>query len=66
MQLGRAKICCEVSMLSSHLALPRHGNLENVLHMFAFLKCRANSEMVFDPSDVDFDRDLFIRKDWDH
>ena len=34
--------------------------------MFAFLKCRANYEMVFDPSDVDFDRDLFIRKDWDH
>ena len=66
MELGRTDICCEVSMLSLHLALPRRGHLENKFHMFAFLKCHANSKMVFDPGDVDFDIALFPRKDWDY
>ena len=26
-ELGRVEICCELSMLSSHLALPRQGHL---------------------------------------
>ena len=63
-ELGRVDICCEVSMLSSHLALPRCGHLAQVLHMFAYLKYHANSEMVFDPSGVEFDRAQFSRKDW--
>ena len=29
-ELGRVDICCELSMLSSHLALPREGHLEQV------------------------------------
>ena len=32
--------------------------------MFAYLKSHANSEMVFDPSQVEFDKDLFPKKDW--
>lgn len=63
-ELGRADICCEVSMMSSHLALPRVGHLEQVLHIFAYLKKHSNSEMVFDPSQVDFDRSQFPDKDW--
>ena len=54
-ELGRVDICCEVSMLSSHLALPRCGHLAQVLHMFAYLKSHANSEMLYDPSCVEFD-----------
>ena len=30
MELGRVDICCELSMLSSHLALLRQGHLEEV------------------------------------
>jgi hypothetical protein len=37
-ELGRVDICLEVSMMSSHLALPREGHLEKVLHIFAHLK----------------------------
>ncbi len=33
---------------------------------FAYLKKHANSEMVFDPSEVDFDRELFPTKDWSY
>ena len=59
LELGRVDICCEVSMMSSHLALPLCGHLAQVLHMFAYLKSHANSEMVYEPSGVDFDRYQF-------
>ena len=32
--------------------------------MFAYLKSHANSEMVFDPSQVEFDKALFPKKYW--
>ena len=32
--------------------------------MFAYLKYHANSEMVYDPSGVEFDRAQSLRKDW--
>jgi hypothetical protein len=48
--LGRVDITTEVSMMSSHLALPRVGHLAQLFHIFAYLKKRHNAEMVFDPS----------------
>ena len=63
-ELGRVDICCELSMMSSHLELPRKRHLEEVLHMFAYLKNHANSKMVFDPSRVEFYKDLVPKKDW--
>ena len=46
--LGRVDICLEVSMMSSHLALPREGHLEQLYHIFAHIKKYYNTEMVFD------------------
>ena len=63
---GRADMDCEVSMMSSHLALPRVGHLKEVFHMFAYLKAHSNTELVFDPTPVDFDRNLFERQDWSY
>jgi hypothetical protein len=37
-ELGRVDICLEVSMMSSHLVLPREGHFAQVLHIFAYLK----------------------------
>ena len=51
-------------MMSSHLALPREGHLKEVLHIFAYLKNHTNSEMVFDPTPVEFDRSIFAKQDW--
>ena len=50
-ELGRVDICCEVSMLSSHLALPHEGHLDQLFHIFAYLKKYHNAKMVLDPSD---------------
>jgi hypothetical protein len=63
-ELGRVDICLEVSMLSSHLALPREGHLEQVFHIFAYLKKYHNTEIVYDPSDPCVKTSDFERKDW--
>ena len=62
-ELGRVDICLEVSMLSSHLAFPREGHLQQLFHMFAYLKRNQNSEMIFDTRDPVIDESLFNRKD---
>ena len=51
-------------MMSSHLALPREGHLEQVLHIFAYLKKYHNTELVYDPSDPVVDENDFERRDW--
>ena len=50
-ELGRVDIYLEVSMMSSHMAIPREGHLSQLFHTFAYLKKYHNTEMVFDPSD---------------
>ena len=63
-ELGRVDICLEVSMMSSHLALPREGHLEQVIHIFAHLDKYHNTELVYDPSDPVIDEDKYEAKDW--
>ena len=50
-ELGRVDINVEASMLSSHLAMPREGHMQELLHVFTYLKKHMNTEMVFDPSE---------------
>jgi hypothetical protein len=63
-ELGRVDICLECSILSSHLALPREGHLQQVLNIFGYLKKHHNTEIVFDPTLPVIDYRLFERKDW--
>ena len=65
-ELGRVDINVEVSMLSSCLALPRFGHLQQLFNVFAYLKKHFNTEMIFDPSDPDIDYDDFPKEDWSH
>ena len=58
-ELGRVDIHLEVSMMSSHLAMPREGHLEQVLRIFSHLKKYHNTELVFDPSDPVIDESQF-------
>ena len=61
---GRVDITTEISMLLSHLALPQEEHLSELLHIFAYLKKRSNSRMVFDPSYSTIDETRFERRDW--
>ena len=47
-KIGRVNITNEVSMISSHMAMPSEVHLEAVLHVFAFLCQNYNSTMAFE------------------
>ena len=63
-ELGRVDICLEVSMMSSYMAMPRWGHLQQVIHIFAHLKKFHNAELVYDPSDPVINEDEYEAKDW--
>ena len=49
-EIGRVDIITEVSTLASQTTIPREGHMDAVFHVFAYLKARYNSRMVFDPT----------------
>ena len=51
-------------MMVSHMALPREGYMEALLHIFGYLKKYHNTEMVYDPSDPVVDKMQFMMWDW--
>ena len=54
----------EVSLLSSHLALPQKGHLEAVFRIFPYLKIKNNSRMILDPTYFAIDMKDFKQCDW--
>ena len=63
-EMGRIDICCEVSQLSSFVAMPREGHLQQLYHLVAYLKRYHNARLVLDPSYPEIDDDDFIVQDW--
>ena len=63
--IGRIDILLEVSLLSSHLALPREGHLQQVYHMFAYLKNNIKLTFDFDPTHPSIVDSRFVQCDWD-
>ncbi len=49
-EIGRVDIITELSLMSSHMAMPHKGHLDTVLHIFGYLKAKYNSRMAFDPT----------------
>ena len=49
-ELGRIDIMTEVSMLALQLDMPREGHIEEVLHIFGYLRQKHNSRLAFDPT----------------
>jgi hypothetical protein len=49
-EIGQIDITTEVSMLTSHIAMPRKVHLYAVFHVFAYLKAKHNSRLIFDPT----------------
>ena len=51
-------------MLSSHLDLPREVYLNQVFHIFSYLKKYHNTKLVFDTSDMCVKESYFELEDW--
>jgi hypothetical protein len=63
-ELGRLDIIVPVSMLSRYLAQAREGHLDQVFHIFAYLKSHDRSTLVFDDTRPFIDDRWFVRRDW--
>jgi hypothetical protein len=51
-------------LLASAMAMPREGHLDAVFHVFAYLKRKHNSQLVFDPTYPEIDLLNFPEVDW--
>ena len=48
-EIGRVNILYEVSTMSTLLAMPRIGHLEQLYHVFGYLKQNPKRKLAFDP-----------------
>ena len=63
-EIGRVDILLEVSLMSSHLALPRQGHLEQVIHIFGYLRTHKNLRLMFDSDHSQICPSRFKTYDW--
>jgi hypothetical protein len=63
-EIGRVDILLEVSLLSSYLAMPREGHLEQALHIFGYLKANPKRKLAFDPAHPSINENRFQKHDW--
>ena len=63
-ELGQIDIMVVVSMLSCYVVSPWEGHLQQVFHLFAYLKHHKRSRMVFDDTEPVFNDAAFKVCDW--
>lgn len=63
-EIGRVDILLKVSLLSSHLALPRKGHLQQVYHIFGYLKSSPHQRLFLDPTNPMISETRFQAFDW--
>ena len=63
-ELGRVDILLEVALMSTHLALPQRGHLEQLYHIFGYLKAHPKRNLFFDPQHPKVDERAFKEYDW--
>ena len=51
-------------MLSRYVVSPREGHLQQLFHIFAYLKHHTRSKMVFDDTEPTFNENSFKVCDW--
>ena len=54
-EIGRVDILTELSLLSAYQASPRQGHLEQVYHIFGYLKLKPKLTLYFDPTQPPID-----------
>ena len=63
-EIGRVDILLETSLMSTYLALPREGHLEQTLHIVGYLKQHKKMRLMFDCSRPLVDERWFKDYDW--
>ena len=63
-ELGWVNILLETLLMSAHLALPRIGHLDQVVHMFGYLKLNPKRKTEFDAAHPSIDERRSKKYDW--
>ena len=63
-EIGRVDILLETSLLSTHLAMPRIGHLEQAYRIFGYLKIYPKRKLAFDPQHPMISERAFSSFDW--
>ena len=63
-EIGQVDIIYETSIMSTHLALPRVGHLEELFHIFGYLKENIKRKIAFYPDHPLIDKQQFKKHDW--
>ena len=50
--------------MASMMAMPIEVHLEQLFHMFTYLRIKHNILMVFEPTEPDIDDSWFVREYW--
>jgi hypothetical protein len=63
-ELGRVDILLETSLMSTYMAMPRSGHLEQLYRMFGYLKAKPKRKIAFDPAHPPINERMFKEYDW--
>jgi hypothetical protein len=63
-ELGQIDIHLPVALMAQHMAAPRVGHLDQLFHMFGYLKAHGRSKIVLDPAYPQFHESYFTQADW--
>jgi hypothetical protein len=63
-ELGRIDLHYSVASMAQYLVAPHEGHLNQVYHMFAYLKQHDRSRIVMDASRPKVDETRFHKADW--
>lgn len=63
-ELGRVDILLETSLMSTYMAMPRSGHLEQLYRMFGILKLHPKRKIAFEPQHPMISERMFKVYDW--
>ena len=61
-EIGQIDLTCEVSMVSSTMAMPQIGHIKQFYTMFCYLKSTHNADLVLDPTFPNIYITIFLDK----
>jgi hypothetical protein len=62
-ELGRIDIAFPIAIMSKYLVQPQEGHLNELFHLFGYLKSHDRSRIVLDASRPKVDESRFVEQD---
>jgi hypothetical protein len=63
-ELGRVDILLEVALMSTHMAIPREGHLQQLYRIFGYMKAHPKRKIAFDSQHPMINERMFKKCDW--